>query len=310
VAEKIQRGESPGKAKLGFSGRIQRGESPDHAKLSAFGKKKECDHEDTPALVRSERRTRNRRGTTKPLRFASLHHHSTYSFLDGFQLPQAHVRRISELNGSALALTEHGNVMSHVKFEQAAKDTGIKPIFGIELYCGEIDQERRSQLKNHLTLLARDRIGYQNILQLVSCSYKEGFYYEPTVSGGMLGELRRGVVVLSGCQGSLLSCSLVGGKGIAPEDASYVRAMGVAQRFRRAFGDSYFIEVQAFPELESTCLANPLLARLSRETGIPMVATLDCHYTMPTENELQKVLHALRNGGRSTPEDLTKSWGY
>jgi len=244
------------------------------------------------------------------MRFVSLHHHSTYSFLDGFQLPQAHVRRISELNGTALALTEHGNVMSHVKFEQAAKDTGIKPIFGIELYCGEIDQERRSQLKNHLTLLARDRIGYQNILQLVSRSYKEGFYYEPTVSGGMLGELRRGVVVLSGCQGSLLSCSLVGGKGIAPEDASYVRAMGVAQRFRRAFGDSYFIEVQAFPELESTCLANPLLARLSRETGIPMVATLDCHYTMPTENELQKVLHALRNGGRSTPEDLTKSWGY
>src|SRR5215831_2912062 len=310
VAEKIQRGESPGKAKLGFSGRIQRGESPDHAKLSAFGKKKECDHEDTPALVRSERRTRNRRGTTKPLRFASLHHHSTYSFLDGFQLPEAHVRRISELNGSALALTEHGNVMSHVKFEQAAKDTGIKPIFGIELYTGEIDPDRRSQLKNHLTLLARDQIGYQNLLRLVSRSYMEGFYYEPTVDGRMLGLHSKGIVALSGCQGSLLFCSLVGGKGIPPEDGSYGRGLAVAKRFHRVFGDRYFIEVQAFPELASTCRANPLLARISRETGVPMVATLDCHYTLPTENELQKVLHSLRSGGKATPEDLSKSWGY
>jgi DNA polymerase III subunit alpha len=308
VAEKIQRGESPGKAKLGFSGRIQRGESPGKAKLPAFGK--ECDHEETPALVLKEKKTRRNPRLTRPLRFTSLHHHSTYSFLDGFQLPEAHVRRIAELNGSALALTEHGNVMSHVKFEQAAKETGIKPIFGIEIYTGEIDPDRRSQLKNHLTLLARDQEGYQNILRLVSRSYMEGFYYEPTVDGRMLGSHAKGIVALSGCQGSLLFCSLVGGKGIPAEASSYGRGLAVAQRFRRVFGDRYFIEVQAFPELETTCRANPLLARISRETGIPLVATLDCHYTLPTENELQKVLHSLRSGGKSTPEDLAKSWGY
>jgi DNA polymerase-3 subunit alpha len=308
MAEPIQRGESPGKAKLGLTGRVQRGESPDHAKLDAHGRV--CSHEDTPALVRKERKTRHNPRLTRPLRFTSLHHHSTYSFLDGFQLPDAHVRRIAELNGSALALTEHGNVMSHVKFEQAAKETGIKPIFGIELYTGEIDIERRTQLKNHLTLLARDRTGYQNILKLVSRSYMEGFYYEPTVSGSMLGENKEGILVLSGCQGSLLFCSLVGGKGIRPEHASFRRGMAVVQRFRRLFGDRYFIEVQAFPELEATRQANPLLARLARETGTPLVATLDCHYTLPTENELQKVLHSLRSGGKSTPEDLAKSWGY
>jgi DNA polymerase III alpha subunit (gram-positive type) len=76
-------------------------------------------------------------------------------------LPEAHVRRVSELNGSALALTEHGNVMSHPKFEQAASAEGIKPIFGIELYCGDIDEERRRQMKNHLTILARNDEGYQ-----------------------------------------------------------------------------------------------------------------------------------------------------
>src|SRR5262245_55592219 len=177
----IQRGESPGKAKLDVHGRIQRGESPDHAKLSAFGRK-ECAHEDHPALVRKEKSSNRNSGVVRAMRFVSLHHHSTYSFLDGFQLPDAHCRRVAEIRGSALALTEHGNVMSHVKFEQAAREGGVKPIFGIELYTGEIDPERRRQLKNHLTLLARDQEGYRNILQLVSRSYMEGFYYEPTVS--------------------------------------------------------------------------------------------------------------------------------
>ena len=100
-------------------------------------------------------------------------------------------RRIAELNGSALAMTEHGNVMSHVKPEKAAHEIGVRPIFGIELYCGEIDPERRGQLKNHLTVLAKDQEGYRNILQLVSDSYKEGFYHEPVVSGSMLGKHRR-----------------------------------------------------------------------------------------------------------------------
>lgn len=207
-------------------------------------------------------------------------------------------------------MTEHGNVMSHVKFEQAAKRESIKPIFGIELYTGEIDQERRGQLKNHLTILARDQEGYRNILQLVSRSYKEGFYYEATVSGSMLGEHRRGLIVLSGCQSGLLFTSLVGGKHIAEENASYRRGRSVAARFKRTLGSSYVLEVQAFPELEKTRQANPMIARISRELGIPMVATLDCHYTLPTEKELQKVLHSLRSGGKSTPEDLAKSWGY
>lgn len=307
--EEIQRGESPGKAKLGLTGRIQRGEGPDKSKLGAFGKKV-CAHDEQPALARSERRTLRNPRLLRPMRFVSLHHHSTYSFLDGFQLPDAHVRRIAELNGSALAMTEHGNVMSHAKFEQAAKGTGVKPIFGIELYTGEIDKERRRQLKNHLTILAKDQTGYKNILQLVSRSYMEGFYYEATVDGAMLKEHRAGLAVLSGCNGSLLYTSLLGGKGIEPSDASFRRARAVAQRFKQTLGDSYFIEVQAFPELAGTCKANPLLARIGRELNIPLVATLDCHYTLPTDSELQKVLHALRSGGKSTPEDLSKNWGY
>lgn len=286
---------------------IQRGESPDKAKLSAFGKKHgDHDHPELPQVLLDE--TKRPKHPSKPMRFASLHHHSTYSFLDGFELPDAHVRRATELQMSSLAMTEHGNVMSHAKFEQAAKEQGVKPIFGIELYCGEIDKERRGQTKNHLTILAKDAEGYRNMLQLVSRSWKEGFYYEPTVSGGMLAEHRDGLVVLSGCQGSLLFTSLVGGKGIEPADASYRRARTVASRFKATFNGSYFIEVQAFPELEETRQANPLLAKIARELKIPLVATLDCHYTQPSEREMQKVLHSVRNNG--TVEEVAREWGY
>jgi DNA polymerase-3 subunit alpha len=309
VAKDIQRGESPDHAKLSAFGRkIERGESPGHAKLPAFGK--DCAHDKQPALVRKEVRTRRNPRLTRPMRFVSLHHHSTYSFLDGFQLPDAHVRRITELNGSALALTEHGNIMSHAKFEQAADQQGIKPIFGIELYTGEVDEERRTQLKNHLTILAKNDLGYRNVLNLVTRSFKEGYYYEATVSGGMLKQHADGLVVLSGCEGSVLFSSLVGGKHVSGQDASYERGRSVAARFKRTLGDAYFLEVQAFPELTKHKWANPLIARISRELKIPMVATLDCHYTLPTEKEIQKTLHSLRSGGKKTPEDLAKSWGY
>jgi len=285
---------------------IQRGESPGKAELPAFGRKKECDHETQPSLLLDE--TKQSPVLSKPMRFVSLHHHSTYSFLDGFQLPEAHVRRAADLSMGSLALTEHGNLFSHAKFEQAARKEGIKPIFGLEAYCGEIDEERRSQTKNHLTILAKNAQGYQSLLRIVSDSWKEGYYYEPTVSGRMLGRSKHGLVVLSGCQGSLLFCSLVGGKGIGVGDASFDRAKDVARRFRDTFGDNYFIEVQAFPELATTRQANPLLARIARELKIPMVATLDCHYTLPTEQEIQKVLHSVRNNG--TVEEVARAWGY
>lgn len=286
---------------------IQRGESPDKAKLSAFGRKHGThDHPELPKVVLDE--TKRPKHPSKPMRFVSLHHHSTYSYLDGFQLPEAHVRRATELNMSAMAMTEHGNIMSHAKFEQAAAKADVKPIFGIELYCGEIDEARRTQTKNHLTVLARDAEGYRNLLQLVSRSWMEGFYYEPTVDGGLLAEHRGGLVVLSGCQGSLLFTSLVGGKHVPVRDASYQRARSVARRFKRTFDGSYFIEVQAFPELGSTCQANPLLARIAKELRIPLIATLDCHYTVPTEREMQKVLHSVRNAG--TVEEVAREWGY
>jgi len=243
------------------------------------------------------------------LTFASLHHHSTFSYLDGYALPSAHVRRAAEIGMNAIALTEHGNISSHVQLEKAAKREGIKPLFGVELYCGEVG-EGATQRKNHLTVLAEDSGGYGNLLSLVSSTYADGFYYEPTADGRMLAAHREGLVVLSGCQGSLLFTSAVGGKHIQPEDASHARAQQVARRFKKTFGDAYYIEVQAFPQLESTRRANPILAEIADRLGIPLVASFDCHYTVPEEKEIQQVLHNVRPGEKRTLEDMARQWGY
>jgi DNA polymerase-3 subunit alpha len=208
-----------------------------------------------------------------------------------------------------MAATEHGNVSSHVQLEVAAKKSGVKPLFGVELYTGELG-EKATQRKNHLTVLAQNQAGYQNLLKLVTATFSEGFHYEPTADWKMVEQHKDGLIVLSGCQGSALFTSLVGGKHIPEAEASYARAKRLARAFKKHLGDAYYIEIQAFPELEKTRLANPMLAQIGQELGIPVVATFDCHYTVPEEKEMQQILHNLRPGERRTLEDMAREWGY
>lgn len=245
----------------------------------------------------------------KPMRFVSLHHHSTFSFLDGFQLPEAHVRRATEINMGAIAMTEHGNIFSHVKLEKAAAELGVKPIFGCEFYAGWTDDERKTQKKNHITVIAKDQRGYRNLLKLVTLSWEQGFYYEPTVDWRWLAQHQKGLIILSGCQGSALFTAMVGGKHVEESDAGYDRGLKVAEWFDRRF-DDFYVEVQAFPELEKTRRANPLLARVARAIGRPLVATMDCHYTAPEEAEVQQILHNVRPGEKRSLEDMEREWGY
>jgi DNA polymerase-3 subunit alpha len=243
----------------------------------------------------------------KPMRWASLHHHSTYSFLDGYGQPKDHVLRSAELGMSAMALTEHGTVSSHPKLEQAARDIGIKPLYGCELYC---NGKEKTKKKNHLTVLAENAEGYRNLMGMISWAWDEGFYYEPTVTGEVLARYRRGLVVLSGCRGSLLATSLIGGKNIEEGDASFSRGLTVANRFRELLGDAYYLEVQAFPKLEETRQVNQALEKIARKLKIPLVATADVHYCRPEENEMQKILHAVRPGRLRTVEEQAREWSY
>ncbi len=286
----------------------------DLIKSRAFERNGECSHAHQTISMRAQRRQRAAARAhvgLKPMRFVSLHHHSTLgSYMDGYQLPEAHVRRATEIKMGAMAMTEHGNIDSHVKFEAACEEQGVKAIFGCEFYTGYIDEQRRTQRKYHLTVLAATPEGYRNLLRLVTMSFAEGFHYEPTISGQMLYKYRKGLIILSGCQGSLLFCSAVGGKLIEEKDASYKRARGVAQWFKAKFGDAYYIEVQDFPELDKTRSFAPMAENLSRELGIGLVGTMDCHYTAPEEVELQKVLHNVRPGEKRTLEEQVRSWGY
>lgn len=238
----------------------------------------------------------------------NLHGHTTFSPGDGYAMPDAHVKAVAELGQPAMAITEHGNVSSHVKLEMAAKKHGIKPIFGCELYCETGDP--RGQLKHHLTVLAADAAGLRNLYRVVSASW-ESFRYKPTTSGELLAEHAEGLIVLSGCLGSRLATALLGGKGEGEHAADLRAASRVAAQFREIFGDRYYLEVQAHPLLDKQKAANQAYARLSRRMGIPLVVTGDVHYPTAADQDIYPLLHSIDRGGRNnTVEAQAQSWEY
>lgn len=245
---------------------------------------------------------------SKGMEFVSLHSHSTFSYGDGFGPVKDHVDRIASLGMGALALTEHGNLSSHVQLEKACRAKGVKPIFGCELYLSPPEERR----KWHQTVVAMDEEGLQNLNKIVTQSYHD-MYQFPTVTWDNLRKHSAGLIVLSGCADSLLSCALLGGKSYGDkrlefEESHLQHARRIIEQYQKVFGDRYYLEVQRFPGLERTCVLNPAFAELSRECGARLVATADVHYPFPTDNEMQKILHASHRG--STVAQTEASWEY
>lgn len=253
------------------------------------------------------------------MKYVSLHSHSTFSYGDGFGTVEEHVERVKELGMGSLALTEHGNVSSHVQLEKACQKHGIKPIFGCELYEAPTDWSDpnrspiRTRKKYHQTVLARDAAGLKNLNRIVTASWRDHFFQWPTTSGELLKRYRRGLVVLSGCSDSLLSCTLLGGKENGEKREEYSRkdfanARAVVEWYQDIFGEDYYLEVQRFPGLARTCVLNPAFADLSRATGAKLVASSDVHYHLPEHNDMQRILHAAHRGG--TVESVDAAWEY
>jgi DNA polymerase III subunit alpha len=245
----------------------------------------------------------------KPGTFVNLHHHATNSYLDGFRPVKEHVEALAALGYPAAALTDHGNVSGFVKLERYCAEAGIKGIYGCELYCDSGDP--RGQLKHHLTVLAMDATGYQNLNRLVSASWRN-FRYKPTVTSEMLEKYSEGLIVLSGCMGGLLADKMIGGK-LDPErnQANLVAGVKVARWFAEVFPDRYYLEVMPHPVLKRQRLYNAALAMLAARTGLPLVATLDCHYPDPKLKPMYPVLHAIGRGGKNnTAEAQAQSWEY
>jgi DNA polymerase-3 subunit alpha len=239
------------------------------------------------------------------MKFVSLHHHTTFSYLDAIGTPGDHVGRAAEYGMPALAITDHGNVSGHVQHEKACKKAGIKPIFGVEAYTATGPKEHR---KFHLTILATNEEGYANLNRIVTESWVE-FYNWPTVTGAMLARHSEGIIVLSGCSDSLLSCSLLGGKSIPEEEASWERAYRQAAKFKDLLGDRYYLECQIFPELPRALDINTAWEKLSGDLGIPLVATADVHTLVEGQHEIRATIHAAGRGNNTIAQQMS-GWEY
>lgn len=248
------------------------------------------------------------------IKYVSLHTHSTYSYGDGFGSVKDHVNRIADLGMNAIALTEHGNVSSWVALEKACKATSlsvgreIKPIFGVESYTSKPEERR----KCHMILLAANEEGLQNLNRIVSQSWRD-FYQFPTVLWNTLKDNANGIIALSGCADSYLSCTLLGGKYLGEKrmefsDKDFQRAVRYIQQMQDVFGERFYLETQRFPGLERTCVLNPALEKLSAATGSRLVATCDVHYPKPNDNAMQRILHAAHRG--MSVETADADWEY
>ncbi|HDP68529.1 MAG TPA: DNA polymerase III subunit alpha [Candidatus Marinimicrobia bacterium] len=232
--------------------------------------------------------------------FVHLHNHSDYSLLDGAQTIDGLLKRIKELDMSAVALTEHGNMFSVVPFYTAAKKMGIKPIIGCEVYVAEksrFDKKPKSQGGfgyYHLLLLAQNNQGYKNLIKLASLAYLEGYYYRPRVDRELLIKYNEGLIATSACiQGKIQRLALKG---------DYERAKETALDFGEIFRDRFYLEVQNH-SLKDEEQWYTLSKKLAAETGLPRVATNDTHYARAEHWEAHDVHFCLGLGKELSDPD-------
>ncbi|MFC1913730.1 DNA polymerase III subunit alpha [Chloroflexota bacterium] len=203
--------------------------------------------------------------------FTHLHVHTEYSLLDGMcRIPQL-VSRVKELGMDTLAITDHGTMYGVIEFYEAAREAGIKPIIGCEVYVASESRFGRGvgdRNNYHLILLAKDQTGYQNLIQLTTKAHLEGFYYKPRLDRELLEQYHQGLIALTACLGGEIPQLILSGR--------LQEAKQSALWYKRTFGD-FYLEVQRlpFPELEKV---NQVLVEMSRELDIPLVATNDVHY--------------------------------
>lgn len=234
--------------------------------------------------------------------FVHLHTHTAYSLLDGEGTIPKLIERAKELGQTAMAITDHGNMYGVIDFYECAKQNGIKPIIGCEVYVAarsRFDKVHELDSQScHLILLAENDVGYHNLMKLVSAGFIEGFYYRPRIDMDILREYNEGIIALSACMSGVLSRQLLSG--------NYDEAKRRAQEFLDIFGrDRYFIEIQDHGIFEQKKLNRDLIS-IARELNIDIVATNDIHYTLKRDAEYQDVLMCIQMGKTVDDEDRMK----
>ena len=238
--------------------------------------------------------------------FTHLHLHTGYSLLDGSSKIPELVKRVKELGMDACAITDHGVMYGVIEFYKACKAEGIKPIIGCEVYVApgsrfEKGKEKSAERYNHLILLAENDTGHKNLMKLVSRGFTEGFYYKPRVDYELLSEYHEGIIASSACLAGIVPTKLRNG--------DYEGAKEEAMRLKDIFGENnFFLELQDHG-LSEQKFVNQGLMRISSETGIPLVATNDCHYLYKEDAEAHDVLICIQTQKNVYDEDRMKYEG-
>ncbi len=233
-----------------------------------------------------------------PNPFVHLHCHTDYSLLDGACEISQMMKIAAEQKMPAVAMTDHGNLFGAVEFYNAAKENGIHPIIGCEVYVAQQGHKDKSDSNryNHLVLLCENQEGYRNLIQLVSTGYLEGFYYKPRIDKDLLSRHSKGLIALSACLRGDVQETLLQDR--------YEDARRIAYEYTDLFGPkNFFLELQDHG-LEPDAKVLPLVHRLSADTGIPLVTTNDSHYLRKSDARAHEVMLCIQTG--KTMSDLNR----
>jgi DNA polymerase-3 subunit alpha len=237
------------------------------------------------------------------VKFTHLHVHSHYSLLDGLPKIDELLDFAQKLGLEALALTDHGNIYGAIEFYKKAKERGLKPIIGSELYLAfeKMTQERPNidDKRYHLVLLVKNKQGYKNLVKLITKAHLEGFYYKPRIDEELLEKHSEGLICLSGC--------LVGKIPQLILEKKLKEAETLVLKYQEIFGkENFYLELQNHPNLKEQKIINTQLISISKKYGIPLVATNDCHYLKSEDASAQDILMLINtNADPKDPERLT-----
>lgn len=226
-------------------------------------------------------------------KFIHLHTHSHYSLLDGLSKIPDMVKQCKDNGMNALAITDHGNMYGAIEFYKEAHKAGIKPIIGVEAYIAERGRKDKEpgvdNKRYHITLLAKNKQGYKNLMRLVTIANLEGYYYKPRMDKEILREFSEGIICLSGCMGSQLS------RAILADDNERIEF--IIKEHQEIFGkENYFLEVHSHPHIENDLKLRDGIKALGKKFNIPVVAGQDSHYLCVDDFKAHHTLLAVNTG--------------
>ena len=236
--------------------------------------------------------------------FVHLHNHSEFSFIDGSSLLDSMASICNNLGMPAIALTDHGNMYGAIDFYNACKTKNIKPIIGCEFYIApksRFDKDP-SYSYDHLTVIAKNNLGYSNLIKLVSKGNLEGFYYRPRIDKEILKEHSEGLIVLSGCPSAELFKKIVSG------DEKSI--MDTIDWYKEVFGDDYYLEIMRHEHVDNQEKVNQWIINNYKQLNVKIVATNDNHYETKDDYEKEILLKNVRSGSSNPRSDILEDNSY